>query len=196
MLLFVKKIKNSCPYIWNLIESINGFFIKILYFRKISNLITEFKPLNNDYVFRQLSKKDVPILVKLIENQPFGFDNYFKPHSFDFKTFSKILSNGTYVMIGVFYENSLIGYCFLRLFINRTAYRGKLVDKSFQGRGIGTQMGGIMNYIASKINFRVFATISKDNIASLKSAKANGTIKIIKELSDNYLYIEILNSNS
>ena len=196
MFLFVKKIKDSCPCLWNLIEYINGFVIKILYSRKISKLIAEFKPLNNDCVFRQLSKKDASILVKLIEKQPLGFDNYFKPHPFDFKTFSKILSNGTYVVIGVFNENTLIGYCFLRLFINRTAYRGKLVDKSFQGRGIGTQMGGIMNYIASKINFRVFATISKDNIASLKSAKANGTIKIIKELSDNYLYIEILNSNS
>ena len=48
-----------------------------------------------------------------------------------------------------------------------------------------------MSKIASNAGFRVYATISKDNVASLKSAKYGASIEIIKELPDNYLYVEI-----
>mgnify|MGYP003310122073 FL=1 len=53
-------------------------------------------------------------------------------------------------------------------------------------------MGQIMTNIASEAGFRVYATISKSNVASLQSAKAGSKIKVIKELPDDYLYIEIL----
>ena len=48
-----------------------------------------------------------------------------------------------------------------------------------------------MSKIASNAGFRVYATISKDNVSSLKSAKYGSSIEIIKELHDNYLYVEI-----
>lgn len=95
-------------------------------------------------------------------------------------------------MIGAFDKNELVGYCFLRCFFNKQAFRGKIVDVEHQGRGIAKKMGIVMTEICKKMKFRIFATISKDNVKSIASSKAVNEMKIIKELPDNYLYVEYL----
>ena len=128
----------------------------------------------------------------MIDRQPEGFDKYFKPHAFDLNTYRKVLKNKTYLLIGAFDEEILIGYCFIRFVANKSAYRGKIVDRAYQGRGIAKQMGVIMTEIALGAGFRLFATISKKNVASMKSSNAVNEIRIIKELPDDYVYIEYL----
>ena len=75
--------------------------------------------------------------------------------------------------------------------MNKSAFRGKIVDREFQGRGIAKEMGVMMSRIASNAGFRVYATISKDNVASLRSAQHGSSVEVIRELPDNYLYVEI-----
>lgn len=189
---FLKSIKKRFPWLWNVVEFINGVLIRLCYGRSINTAIS--RSLDNtssSYLYRKLTSKDAFILADFISQQPSGFDTFFKPHGFTAKDFKRVLTNGTFILIGVFDSDKLIGYCFIRFFINKSAFRGKIVDKEYQGRGIAKQMGLIMSKIASNAGFRVYATISKDNVASLKSAKYGSSIEIIKELPDNYLYVEI-----
>lgn len=189
---FLKFIKNSCPWIWNFIEFCNGLLVRLFYGRKIDNAIASaLCNIGSEYAYKRLSKIHVEQLVEFISQQPSGFDTFFKPHGFTAKDFKRVLTNGTFILIGAFDNDKLIGYCFIRFFINKSAFRGKIVDKEYQGRGIAKQMGLILSKVASNAGFRVYATISKDNVASLKSAKYGSSIEVIKELPDNYLYVEI-----
>ncbi len=51
-------------------------------------------------------------------------------------------------------------------------------------------MSTILKEVVDLIGFRAFATISKDNIASLNSAKAVRKVRVVKELSNNYVLVE------
>lgn len=190
----LKYVKKSCPWIWYLIEYLNGLLIKVFYGKKIKHAIQAAISVKSDmvYGYRQLQSEDTSLLLEFISNQPDGFDKYFTPHPFDLKNFQRVLTNGTYVLVGAFDDKELVGYCFMRFFVNRSAFRGKIVDYTYQGRGIAKQMGQIMTNIAADAGFRVYATISKLNVASLQSAKYGAQIRVIKELADDYLYIEIL----
>lgn len=188
----LKKLKQTYPWLWDTIEYINGVLVNLMYGRVFMKSIQDtLETIDSSYTFRALSVHDAALLVDFIHNQPKGFDLFFKPHKFDLRTFSRILSNGTYYFVGVFDDSKLVGYCFIRCFINKSAFRGKIVDIEYQGRGIAKQMGEIMSNVASTAGFRVYATISKDNVASLKSAKYGSSVEVIKELPDNYLYVEI-----
>ena len=191
----LKSIKKHLPWVWDLIEYLNGRCVCLLYGRKIDSAIASaLCNIDSEYVYKKLSKSNVEQLVEFIAQQPAGFDKFFKPHGFTEKDFRRVLTNGTFTLIGVFDDETLVGYCFIRFFINKSAFRGKIVDKKYQGRGIAKQMGLIMSKVASTAGFRVYATISKDNVASLKSAKYGSFVEVIKELPDNYLYVEIKES--
>lgn len=186
----LKKIKTTCPFIWTMIEQVNGCAVSMLYGASIKKGILEMSTAHAGFLYRVLQVEDAESLVELISRQPEGFDKYFKPHAFDLKTFRNVLRNHTYLLVGTFDKEKLVGYCFIRFTANKKAYRGKMVDKVYQGRGIAKQMGVVMTQIASAAGFRMFATISKKNLASLNSSKAVNEIRIIKELPDDYLYIE------
>lgn len=188
----LKGIKKSCPWIWTVIECGNGIAVKLLYRKTIIKKAKEAINVNDGYSYRILNEKDAQSLVDFIRRQPIGFDKYFKPHDFDFNTFKRALGNGTYLFVGAFDEGKMVGYCFLRFVVTKSAYRGKIVDATYQGKGIAKQMSIILTKIALNSGFRLFATISKDNVASMNSSMAVNEISVIKELADNYVYIEYL----
>ena len=193
ILVILKKIKTSCPWIWEMIEGCNGIVVGFLYGNRIREATADaLKNVESPYPFRKLIPSDAEMLVDFINRQPEGFDKFFKPHAFDLKTFRKVLKNHTYTLIGCFDEEKLIGYCFIRFVANKSAYRGKIVDRAYQGRGIAKQMGIVMTNVALNSGFRLFATISKKNVASMKSSNAVNDIRIIKELHDDYVYIEYI----
>lgn len=188
----LKIIKQSLPWVWDALECVNGRFVRLFYGRKIDKSVRlALNRVTSQYSYRRLTKDDVCNLYEFICQQPSGFDKYFKPHRFSQKDFKRVLTNGTFILIGAFDDDRLVGYCFIRFFINKSAFRGKIVDKGYQGRGIAKQMGLVMSEIAATAGFRVYATISRDNVASLKSAQYGTEVKVLKELPDNYLYVEI-----
>ena len=188
----LKKIKYAFPWLWEIVEYFNGTSVRLFHGCKIDCAIDgALCSVDSEYAYKRLTKSHVEQLVQFISQQPAGFDTFFKPHGFTAKDFKRVLTNGTFILIGAFDNDKLIGYCFIRFFINKSAFRGKIVDKEYQGRGIAKQMGLIISKVASNAGFRVYATISKDNVASLKSAKYGSSIEVIKELPDNYLYVEI-----
>lgn len=188
----LKKIKQYLPWMWDVIEYLNGRCVRLFYGRRIDRSVQNaLDKVTSQYQHRRLKKEDAYQLFEFINRQPAGFDKFFKPHGFAKKDFKRVLTNGTFVLIGTFDNDKLTGYCFIRFFMNKSAFRGKIVDREFQGRGIAKEMGVMMSRIASNAGFRVYATISKDNVASLRSAQHGSSVEVIRELPDNYLYVEI-----
>lgn len=189
-------IKHHFSFIWDIIEWFNSLFFYILYGKNIENIVPDILKANSNSVqFRLLKKGDMPLLEDFFNNQPESAFLYFKPHPFDLKSLTKKKKDRSFIMIGAFDKEKIVGYCFLRCFFNKQAFRGKIVDVEHQGKGIAKKMGSLMTEICMKMNFRIFATISKDNIKSIASSKAVNEMRIVKELPDNYLYVEYLLKN-
>ena len=73
---------------------------------------------------------------------------------------------------------------------------GKMVDVNVQGKGIGTKMCLCAMEISKALGLRMFETISKDNIASLRSTEKVLNVRIVEEMENGYLYIEDLGIKS
>ena len=194
MVNLLKSIKNRLPFLWNIIEFFNGIIVSVLYGHTVKKAVSEtFAACTyTTYRYRKLYQSDLPALERLFATQPQGFDCYFKPHPFDIKTLKRLMRTHSFLMFGVFDEEKMIGYFFLRLFANKTAFRGKMVDVTYQRQGIAKEMGRIMTEIVFRTGFRLYATICKSNYGSVASSVAVNDIHIIKELPDNYMYIEYL----
>ena len=193
MIKLLLKIKHSLPFVWSIIEYFNGLYIKIFFGKRIKqNISGEIKTTEYMYEIKSLTKNDMPQLADFFARQPEECFDYFKPHKFDINSLIRLNRNGSVYMLGIYNEKSLIGYFFLRFFANKKSFRGKIVDFEHYGKGISTKMGIFTTNVALNSGFRLFETVSKNNIASLKSSKAGTPIKIIEELPNDYLYLECL----
>lgn len=67
-----------------------------------------------------------------------------------------------------------------------------MVDINYREKGFGTAMNRILNEVGFGIGLRLFETVSKDNVASYRSALSASHVRIVEELPDNELYLEIL----
>jgi hypothetical protein len=67
-----------------------------------------------------------------------------------------------------------------------------MVDIDYRGKGLGTAMNKLLNDVGFGIGLRLFETVSKDNLASYRSALSASDVKVVKEMSNNELYLEIL----
>lgn len=67
-----------------------------------------------------------------------------------------------------------------------------MVGIDHRGKGLGTLMNKMMNEIGFGIGLRLFETVSKDNVASYRSALSASNVKVVEELEHNELYLEIL----
>ena len=186
-------IKHHLSFIWTFIEWCNAVLFNMLYGRKLKKNLA---PLMENPILgfecKKLEKGDMQALETFFEKQPESAYTFFKPHGFDLKSLQKKNKDKSFIMIGLFDKERIVGYCFLRCFFNKQSFRGKIVDVDYQGRGIAKQMGILTTSICAALNFRLFATISKDNVKSIASSKAVNEVKILKELPDDYLYVEYL----
>lgn len=183
-------IKHHIPFIWNIVEYINSQLFYILYRKRLEFLGEKYSQ-SKDSV-RILRIEDMVALSEFFNKQPADSFEYFKPHAFDYNSLVKKNKDKSFIMIGVFSNNEIIGYGFLRCFFNGKAFRGKIVDISHQGHGIAKQIGSVLTDMATLMHLRLFATISKDNVKSISSSSAVNRIKILKELPGNYIYVEYL----
>ena len=92
--------------------------------------------------------------------------------------------------------DTIVGYFFLRSFFWGKCFRGRMVDIDWRGKGIGTLMNRVMNSIGLGLGMRIFGAVSKDSIASYKNAFAASQCKVIKEMDNNDMYIEVVNDNN
>ena len=185
-------LRDRFGFLWNIIEWGNAFVFALTHgnaFRKIPGILEE---CSGQFTLRVAAPADAAPLAAFFAEQPEEAFKFFKPHAFDEKTLSKIIRNRAFLTFLVLDGEKIVGYFFLRCFVNGKSFRGRIVDYRWRNKGIAKQMGLTMNKIIAVLNVRLFGSISPDNYASLQSTKAVNDIRIIKILDNGYYYIEYL----
>lgn len=185
-------LRDRFGFLWNIIEWCNAFVFALMHksaLRKIPEILEE---CSGQFTLRVAAPADAAPLAAFFAEQPEEAFKFFKPHAFDEKTLSKIIRNKAFLTFLVLDGEKIVGYFFLRCFMNGKSFRGRIVDYRWRNKGIAKQMGLTMNKIIAVLNVRLFGSISPDNYASLQSTKAVNDIRIIKTLDNGYYYIEYL----
>lgn len=185
-------IKERFSFIWDMVEWGNATAFSLMKGSTLKRIPSVLEGCSEKYEIRLAEVSDVDSLVEFFTNQPEEAFTFFKPHEFDAMSVKKIVKNKAFLTFVVADDDKIVGYFFLRCFINGKAFRGKMVDKNYQGRGIAKLMGVAMTKVATTLGVRMFGSISPENYASLASAKASNEVKIHKTLENGYYYIEFL----
>lgn len=185
-------LKERFGFIWDFVEWGNATAFSLIHRQQLKSIPQVLADCSGEYQFRLAKPTDVSTLVTFFANQPEEAYEYFKPHDFDATSIKKVIDNKAFQSIVVWKEQTIVGYFFLRCFVNGKCFRGKIVDKNWQGRGIAKQMGIVMTKVSQALGMRMFGSISPENYASLASAKASNEIKIHQTLDNGYYYIEFL----
>lgn len=185
-------LRDRLGWLWNLIERVNGAIFLLRYSRKLKALVLKDVPEGYELVtIRDVASKRI---VEFFNHQPEEAFTFFRPHGFDAKSIKRLQKNRAflgYVLIDKS-NGQIAGYCFNRCFFHGVGYRGRMVDVNYRGKGLGTAMNKILNEVGFGIGLRLFETVSKDNVASYKSALSASNVKVVKEMPHNELYLEIL----
>lgn len=186
-------LRDKLSWLWNIIEWINGVIFYMKYGKKLKTF--SFGTVPEGYVIASIKEISTDKLVEFFEHQPEEAFTFFKPHGFDAKSINRLKRNKAFLGY-VLLDNSnekIAGYCFNRCYFHGQGFRGRMVDIDYRGKGLGTAMNKILNEVGFGIGLRLFESVSKDNLASYKSAISASNVKVVKELEHNELYLEILN---
>lgn len=185
-------LRDKLSWLWNFIEYVNGILFSLKYGKKLKRIA--FNEVPAGYVVQPIRTMPTKKLVAFFQHQPKESFSYFHPHGFDAGSIKVIQRNKAflgYVLIDSTNEK-IAGYCFNRCFLHGIGYRGRIVDIDYRGKGLGTAMNKMLNEVGFGIGLRLFETVSKDNVASYKSALSASNVKVVKELPHNELYLEIV----
>lgn len=188
-------LRDKMPFIWDLIDVLNSCLFAIRYGRKFKSVEDELLQQFAQSAGMQIVRlRDVPTkqLVDFFSAQPEDAYTFFKPHGFDLKSVKKLQRNRSFLAYILMDDGKVAAYCFVRSFFMGKGFRGRMVGIDFRGRGLGTLMNKLMNEVGFGIGLRLFETVSKDNIASYRSALSASRVKVVEELEHNELYLEIL----
>ena len=185
-------IKDRLPFVWSFIEFINEKLFLLRYGRRLRHINDCLEKYQGVYQIQEATKTDVPSMVSFFKEQPEESFQYFQPHGFDEKSLKKLIQRKSQIMLLVKQKSQIVGYVFLRCFFNGKCFRGKMVDYRWRGKGIGVLLGELSTEVATMLGLRLYGTISKDNVSSMRSSQASNEIKVIEELPNDYLYIEYL----
>lgn len=186
--------KHHLHLVWRIIEWVNSAFFSFLFGRKLETTISEVlnNYLSNNLSYRKLELSDADSLFSMIKGQDIKDLIFFHPHEFDLKSIRKQFHNKAFLMMGVFDGGVMVGYYFLRFFINKKCFVGRLIDRSHRGEGIGRIMNDIMYEIGWRMNFRCLSTISRNNSAVIRAHSKNPNLKVLKELANGYMLVEFI----
>lgn len=185
-------LRDKLSWLWNMIEWINSVIFSIRYGGRLKNF--HFSVIPSGYEIVPLKEVPTSAMVDFFKKQPEEAFTYFRPHGFDKKDIKHLQRNKSflgYVLKDIATDN-IAGYCFNRCFFHGQGFRGRMVDIDYRGKGLGTAMNKILNEVGFGIGLRLFETVSKDNIASYRSAMSASNVKVVKEMPHNELYLEIL----
>lgn len=188
-------LRDKLPFIWELIDILNFCLFTLKYGRKLKSVekivLPQYARISGMQVVR-LKEVSIDKLVSFFEIQPKEAYTFFKPHEFDIKSLKKLQHNRSFLAYILMENGQVAAYCFVRSFFMGKGFRGRMVGMDFRGRGLGTLMNKLMNDIGFGIGLRLFETVSKDNVASYRSALSASSVKVVEELEHNELYLEIL----
>ena len=185
-------LRDKLSWLWNIIEWGNGVLFSLRYGKLLKRF--EFTTVPEGYDIFPILKVSTDQLVSFFEQQPEDAYTYFRPHGFDEKSIKRLQKNKAFLgyVLKDKENGEIAGYCFNRCFFHGQGFRGRMVDMNYRGKGLGTAMNKILNEVGLKIGLRLFETVSKDNVASYRSALSASKVKVVKEMEENELFLEIL----
>ena len=185
-------LRDKFGFLWNIIEWCNAFVFALMHKSALKKIPAILKKCSGQFTLRLAAPADAAPLAKFFSEQPEDAFKFFKPHAFDEKTLSKIIRNKAFLTFLVLDDEKIVGYFFLRCFVNGKCFKGYIVDNSYMGRGIAKLEGLAMNKINEVLGLRMFGSISPKNPASMAVAKAVNDVKILSTLDNGDYYIEFL----
>lgn len=184
-------LRDKLGLLWIIIEWANSVAFSWRYGKELKSFSFTSVPFGYDLLtMRELATEK---LVDFFAHQPEEAFTYFHPHGFDENSLKRLQRNKAflgYVLLDKS-NNQIAGYCFNRCFFHGLGFRGRMVDIDYRGKGLGTAMNKILNEVGFGIGLRLFETVSKDNVASYRSALSASNVKVVKELENNELYLEV-----
>ncbi len=185
-------LRDRIGWLWDLIAVLNSWLFSLRYGKRLK--VFSFKEVPAGYDIVPIREVETEKMVAFFEHQPEEAFKFFNPHKFDEKSIRRLQKDGSflgYVLINQTTQK-IAAYCFNRCFFNGQGFRGRMVDIDYRGKGLGTAMNKILNEVGFGIGLRLFETVSKDNVASYRSALSASNVKVVKEMEGNELYLEII----
>ncbi len=185
-------LRDNFGFLWDIIEWSNAFVFAIAHRSALKKIPEILKEHSGSFTLRIATSADSQTLASFFAEQPEETFKFFKPHAFDEKTLSKIIKNKAFLTFLVLDGEKIVGYFFLRCFVNGKNFKGYMVAEAYKGRGIAKLEGIAMNKINGVLGMRMFGSISPENPASMAVAKAVNEVKILSTLDNGDYYIEFL----
>ena len=194
-------LRDRMPWLWDFVDVINSFLFSLRYGRKLKMIETNVMgKYSQEMGYKICRMKDVEPsqVADFFAKQPAEAFTYFKPHGFDMRSIKKLQKNRAFLAYLLLDEdrNAITGYCFNRSFFHGKGFRGRIVDVDYRGKGLGTMMNKLLNDVGFGIGLRLFESVSKDNVASYRSAMSASNVKVVREMEENEVFLEIVNPNS
>ena len=187
-------IKHKVPIVWTVVEKLNSLMFRMLHkeavMREANTCLSEFSL--DGFSFRMIESSDLSCLSELLVAQDDSRLEFFRPHSFDIQSLTKLHQDPAFLMFGVFDQDMIVGYFFLRCFCIRRCFVGRLIDSSSERKGIGRVMNSILYNTAWRSRFRCFTTVSKGNAMVMRSHSNNPAAVAVTELADDFVLIEFI----
>lgn len=185
-------LRDRFGFIWNMVEWLNAFVFAVMHKKQLAEIPEILQGFSSKFTLRLAAIADVKSLAKFFAEQPEEAFKFFRPHNFDEKSLARIIKNKAFLTFLVLDGEKIVGYFFLRCFVNGKSFKGYIVDNAYKGRGIAKLEGLAMNKINEGLGLRMFGSISPENPASMAVAKAVNEIKVLETLENGDLYIEFL----
>ena len=191
---FFIKIKYKYKNLWRFIEFVNGIIFSILFGNRFNFLKRNTLNLSviEGYTYRSLSERDLTALETFFKNQDTKELQFFETHQSDSQSLASTFKNPAVLMFGAFHQKKMVGYFLMRCFINKKCFIGRFIDKDHRNMGLGKIMNNILYNSAWKANFRCYSTFSKDNQLIMLAHANNKSMKIIRELENDYILVEFV----
>lgn len=182
-------IKDKCSFIWNFVECGNSIAFSIKY-RKGLGRINEV--VNADvvepYRMRLAANEDVNGLLGFFSKQPEEAFRFFKPHGFDERSVRKVVGRTSFLTFVLLEKHDdideIVGYAFMRSFVNGKSYRGYMVDVEHRRRGLARIIGYGLNRVGDSLHLDMYKSISPQNPASMKVTQSVCDTEILKTLEN------------
>lgn len=185
-------LRDRFGFLWNLVEWGNALVFALTHKAALKKIPAILQECSGTYTLRVAGLADASALATFFAEQPEEAFKFFKPHAFDEKTLSKIIRNRAFLTFLVLDGEKIVGYFFLRCFVNGKSFKGYIVAAAYRGRGIAKLEGIAMNKVNEALGLRMFGSISPENFASMAAAKSVNEVKILKTLENGDFYVEFL----
>lgn len=185
-------LRDRFGFLWNLVEWMNALVFALIHKTALKKIPAVLQECSGTYKLRFAEQADATALAAFFAEQPEETFTFFKPHAFDEKTLLKIIGNKAFLTFLVLDGEKIVGYFFLRCFVNRKSFKGYMVADAYRGRGIAKLEGIAMNKVNEALGLRMFGSISPENTASMAAAKSVNEVKILETLENGDYYVEFL----